>query len=120
MDFVNKLRKKGLQRELFDLFDCEYDRNFDYEIKFFEEYAIFIIKSRRNSTVAMYKLTDFDLTFPGDGDNFIGETYYGVSREKSRNIFLKFMKRNFKNYEDEYIKNIDDIARQAKVEIISL
>lgn len=120
MNFVSKLKDEKMQQKLFDAFNIGYDRDFNYEIRFKDERALFTIMTKREQLVSDYILENYDLKPLCPGEDAISDRYYGVNDEKSRKIYLSFMKKTFPEYKDEYIKNLDNIKQKSIDEINSL
>jgi len=121
MNFVSKLKDEKTQEKLFEAFNTAYDRDFDYIIRFADNYkALLTIMTKRDSLVSDYVLENYDLKPLCPGEDAISDRYYGVNDEKSRKIYLSFMKKTFPEYKDEYIKNLDKIKEKSIEEINSL
>lgn len=121
IDFIEKLKEENKKHDLYQAFNVAYNRDFDYEMQFEDDCAIFSIYSKRtNGLVASYMLEDFDLFCLSPENEFFSENYYNVTTEKSRKIYLTFMKKNFKEYKEEFILNAEQEARAKTIEIISL
>ena len=119
MNFVIKLKDIKTQEKLFEAFNAAYDRDFEFELLFREEKALFTINTTRKNFVSSYIIENYDLK-PMSSDDAISDRYYGVNDGKSRKIYLAFMKKTFPEYKDEYIKNLDNIKQKSIDEINSL
>ena len=121
VNFIEKLKEDNKYKDLCQAFDNAYDRVFDYEINFKKDKAIFTINNKETQRiVATYILESFDLLSLSKEDDAISERYYGVTTAKSRKTYLTFMKRNFKDYKEEFIINAQQEAREKTIEIIAL
>ena len=120
MNFVSKLKDEKMQQKLFEAFNAAYDRDFEYELLFREETALFTINTTRNAFVSSYIIENYDLIPMCPGEDAISDRYYGVKDAQSRKIYLSFMKKTFPEYKDEYIKNLDNIKQKSIDEINSL
>ena len=100
MNFINKLMDEKMQQKLFDAFKTAYDRDFVYCMRFFDDYkALLTITTRRDDhLVSNYILENYDLKPLCPGEDAISDRYYGVNDEKSRKIYLSFMKKTFPEY----------------------
>ena len=119
MYFVNKLKEGNNVEELISDFSTEYGKNLKYKTLYLEDGIVFSIICEKYGQIASYLLKDFEF-IELSGKSIVIEEMFGVAYEKSRKIYLKFMKHNFKDYKEAYIQNAKDIARQATIEIISL
>ena len=122
MNFIKRLKEENKTEELANYIKTNYGKN-DWRIKFInsnsDENTLEFLIDCYDKSLSWFVLTEFDCVVPND---LVTENMHieEVDATKVRKLYLTFMKRNFKDYEDEYIKNIEDIARQAKIEIIAL
>ena len=120
MDFIVKLKDESIQHNLFDAFNTAYERDFNYEILFKKEKALLTMTTTRDKLIATYILEDFNLKSLCPGEDAISGRFYGVTDERSRKVYLSFMKKTFPEYKVEYIKNLEKIKEKSIEEINSL
>ena len=122
MNFIKRLKQENKTEELANFIRTNCGKN-DWEIKFInsksDENTLEFLIDCCDKSLSWFVLTDFDCVVPND---LITENMHinEVDAKMVRISYLKFMKKTFKNYKEEYIKNVDDLARQAKIEIIAL
>lgn len=122
MNFIKRLKQENKTEELANFIRTNCGKN-DWEIKFInsksDENTLEFLIDCCDKSLSWFVLTDFDCVVPND---LITENMHidEVDAKKVRKLYLTFMKSNFKDYKDEYIKYIDNLARQAKIEIITL
>lgn len=122
MNFIQRLKDENKTEDLINAFKVEYNDNLIYEIDYWHSSKSASLRiytcAESGVCVAMYVISNYDLKSLPNGRHVEGYEY--ISDAKSRKIYLKFMKKTFKEYENKYIEDVDYKALQKKIEIIEI
>ena len=121
MDFIKRLKHEDKLEELKAYFEANFaELNWKFEYKDYyisHKFIAFTVYDVKDKELAYFHISNFNCTEPKNLDPKSKHThlYGGIP-----NLYLKFMKKTFPEYKNEYIKNLKLQLAKEVDEFISL
>lgn len=120
--YIEELWKNNNNKNLIKIIKKEYP-NTDVHLNYISPFYSELILNKDVSdgrVVRIYRLYDYDCITPNEFANLDYRSAIYFSDEKIKRIYITFMNNNFKDYKDNYLKNISNKALEDLGETTSI